>query len=637
MNMIRRHRWRCFFLAATSLISAGALYQWHSRPTLVITRDTCAKIREGMTEADVSTLVGGPAGEYATRPTLYGEHNTVGQTKGDATKKWDKEYHDSIYTRAWSDNQGSIAVFFEKRDGRVARWFFASMASHKPGLVACWLMLPSVVGLGAARERACDVEFEVLEKQTSKPVPCRIHVRDQAGRPQRADDLPFWRDHFVCPGSARLRLTPGDYTYEVERGLEYAPRTGTFTVKHQAAAQVRLGLERRVDLAWEGWWSGELHVHRPVADMELLMRAEDLHVAPVITWWNERNEWARKPLPDDPLVRFDGDRYYHVLAGEDEREGGALLYFNLRKPLGLAGSGREHPSPMKFVAEARRQKDVWIDIEKPFWWDVPVWLASGQIDSIGLANNHMCRGKMFETEAWGKPRDVRRLPPPLGNGFWTQEIYYHVLNCGLRIPPSAGSASGVLPNPVGYDRVYVHVDGAFSYEKWWEGLRAGRSFVTNGPLPRVRVNNELPGHVFSGPEGKEIDLEVEVALTSGDRVRSLEVIKNGGVERTMSHEEWVKAGTLGHVHFTQSGWFLVRVIADNAKTFRFASTAPYYVEIGEGKRRVSKASARFFLDWVGERAKRVKLEDEAQRQEVLRHHADARKFWEEILTKATAE
>jgi hypothetical protein len=506
-----------------------------------------------------------------------------------------------------------------------------------PGLAAGCLMLPYVVGLGVTRESASEVEFTVLEKQTGKPVPCRIHVRDQAGKPQRAGDLPFWRDHFVCPGSARLGLTPGDYSYEVERGPEYAPRAGTFTVKDQAAVLVRLELERRVDLSREGWWSGELHVHRPVADMELLMRAEDLHVAPVITWWNERNEWARKPLPDDPLVRFDGDRYYHVLAGEDEREGGALLYFNLRKPLGLAGSGREYPSPMKFVAEARRQKDVWIDVEKPFWWDAPVWLASGQIDSIGLANNHMCRSQMYESEAWGKPRDVKRLPPPLGNGFWTQEVYYHILNCGLRVPPSAGSASGVLPNPVGYNRVYVHLDGAFSYEKWWEGLRAGRSFVTNGPLPRVRVNGELPGHVFSGSEGKEVELEAKVALITGDPVRSLEVIKNGRVERTVSHDEWVKSGTLGHLRFTESGWFLVRVIADNAKTFRFASTAPFYVEIGERKRRVSKASAQFFLDWVGERAKRVKLDDEAQRQEVLRHHADARKFWEEIVTRANAE
>ena len=28
-----------------------------------------------------------------------------------------------------------------------------------------------------------------------------------------------------------------------------------------------------------------------------------------------------------------------------------------------------------------------IDIEKPFWWDVPAWAVSGQVDSIGIANN----------------------------------------------------------------------------------------------------------------------------------------------------------------------------------------------------------------------------------------------------------
>ena len=128
--------------------------------------------------------------------------------------------------------------------------------------------------------------------------------------------------------------------------------------------------------------------------------------------------------------------------GEDEREGGALLYFGLRTPLDIETENREFPSPMQFVKDARqRSADVWIDIEKPFWWDVPVWLASGQMNSIGVANNHMCRSQMYPSEAWGKPRDDQRLPPPLGNGFWTQEIYYHMLNSGLRIPPSAGSAS----------------------------------------------------------------------------------------------------------------------------------------------------------------------------------------------------
>jgi len=96
----------------------------------------------------------------------------------------------------------------------------------------------------------------------------------------------------------------------------------------------------------------------------------------------------------------------------------------------------------------------------------------------------------------GKPRDATRLPHRWVMGYWTQEIYYQILNSGLRIPPSAGSASGVLPNPVGYNRVYVQVDGELTYEKWWDGLCAGRSFVTNGPLLLVRADGELPGMYF---------------------------------------------------------------------------------------------------------------------------------------------
>jgi hypothetical protein len=480
------------------------------------------------------------------------------------------------------------------------------------------------------------VEITVLAAATGKPVPCRIHLKDAASKPQRASGLPFWHDHFVCRGTARLELPPGKYTYEVERGPEYESQTGSFTLAGGTEKKLTIELRRLTDLSAEGWWSGDLHVHRPVGDAELLMQAEDLHVAPVITWWNNQNAWAKTRPPADPLYHFDANRYYHVLAGEDEREGGALLYFNLGQPLAITGASREYPSPMKFVEDARRQKNAWIDVEKPFWWDMPVWVASGQVDSIGLANNHMCRDRMYEDEAWGKPRVVERLPAPLGNGFWSQEIYYHLLNCGLRIPPSAGSASGVLPNPVGYDRVYVHVGLDLTYAKWWEGLRAGRSFVTNGPLLRLQADGHLPGHVFTAPEGKEVSVVVKAALTSRDPVRFLEIIKNGEVERRVPFQDWSKTGTLGTLRFRESGWFLVRVIAENPKTFRFASTAPYYVEVGEAKRRVSKASAEFFLAWVRERAQRVKVDDAGQRAEVLRHHSKAEEFWRELAAKANA-
>jgi hypothetical protein len=163
--------------------------------------------------------------------------------------------------------------------------------------------------------------------------------------------------------------------------------SGRFAV---ADAPLRLTdrLARLANLAREGWWSGETHVHRSLADIGLLMCAEDLHVAGVQTWWNNANPWQTNGLPTNTIVRFDGNRFYDLMAGEDERGGGALLYFGLKQPLPIAGSKREYPSAMKFLTDARKQARVWVDIEKPFWWDAPVWLASGLADSIGIAHNH---------------------------------------------------------------------------------------------------------------------------------------------------------------------------------------------------------------------------------------------------------
>ena len=511
----------------------------------------------------------------------------------------------------------------------------SSMRWRSPLFATCLAMFCGAA-VSVAQNSHPTAQITVVDEM-SRLLPCRIHVNDSAGKPWRAKDQPFWRDHFVGPGSVTLELPPGKYTYEVERGPEYEQRTGSFVVKKGEHTKVSVVLKRLANLSVDGWWSGDLHVHRSLEDIELLMQAEDLHVAPVITWWNDRNLWVDRELPEESLLRFEGHRYAHVMTGEDERGGGALIFLNLNRPLKIAGSSWEYPSSMSFVREARRDPSVWIDIEKPFWWDVPIWLASGQVDSIGLANNHMCRSMMYEGEASGRPRDSKRLPPPRGNGYWSQEIYYHILDSGLRIPPSAGSASGVIPNPVGYNRVYVHVGHTFNYAKWWSGLRAGRSFVTNGPLLICRANGHFPGHIFAKDESKEMSITLDVSVISRDPISSLEIIKNGTVESADRVRGRTFSGTLGPLKFRKSGWFLVRVITENPRTFRFASTAPYYVEIGPSKRRISRRSAQFFLDWVEERIKRVRLNDADERRQVLTYHEEARSFWKETVRSANVE
>ncbi len=333
-------------------------------------------------------------------------------------------------------------------------------------------------------------------------------------------------------------------------------------------------------------------------------------------------------------------RHFHRLACEDERLGGALLYFNLKRPLDFSGDGPEFPSPVTHLRKALEQEGTWVDIEKPFWWDMPAWVATGKVRSLGVANNHMCRSRMYKDEAWGRTRDRQQFPPPRGNGFYSQALYYRLLNCGLRIPPSAGSASGVLPNPVGYNRVYVHVDGPFSHDAWWSGLGLGRSFVTNGPILLVQANGEDPGHVFRAPAGEKATVALDVQVIGDDPLEAVEVIRDGVVVERLEGRSLADRPILKPLVFERSGWFLVRTIAAVPETFRFASTAPFYVEIGDRPQVVRRADVTFFLRWIDERIVALEadrqghLRDPAQKATVLGPHREARRFFEGLLRAA---
>jgi hypothetical protein len=475
----------------------------------------------------------------------------------------------------------------------------------------------------------------VVRDPNGQLVPCRIHLRDAEGEPVLAPGLPAWRDHFVCPGDVALELPPGNYHYEIERGPEHERAFGDVDLSGDQTIDVTI--ERVADMPALGWYAGDMHIHRRPEEAPLLLAAEDLHVGQVITWWNTQNLLADN-LPSDPLTPVDRTHAFHMLAGEDERGGGALLYFNMDRPIDITQGEREYPSSLAYLSQAREEyPHCWVDIEKPFWWDVPLWIASGQVDSIGIANNHMCRSQMYEDEAWGRARDTARLPDPLGNGYWTQEIYYHVLNCGLRLPPSAGSASGVLPNPVGYNRVYVHTGNTdrLDYEAWFDGLRSGRCFVTNGPLLQVTADGELPGHEF------DVDSEMvtlDIHLTSQDRIPALEVIQNGKVVTSVPCDDMLEQSVTLDLPLTGPGWFLVRAIADNDETFRFASTAPFYVG-SPNEARISRGSTQFFIDWVDERRAALEeaLDDETQRDSVLEYADRAQEFWSNMNDYANAD
>ncbi len=518
----------------------------------------------------------------------------------------------------------------------------------------------SLLGLSftSARGTTGQLDLTVIDKDTGKPVACRMHLVGPNNKPRRVEKAPFWQDHFVFPGHILLKLPLGNYAFVIERGLEYLDQNGRFTFEAFADDSKQIELHRFVDMAAEGWWSGDLDVRRPAADIELLMSADDLHVAEVISEVKKVSGTLSK-VPDTFFTRFDGNRYYNLMAGSVTRPGGEVLFFHLSAPLKTPEDQGEYPPLAKIIQDATNQSprpsetskksplplgegqgedksDVWVDVTRPFFWDLPLLLALGQVDSIQVAHSDICRDTVIPHETGGKPRDKVHYPNPYGNPLWSQFIYFQVLECGLRIPPSAGSGSGVAPNPVGYNRMYVHVDGDFTYEKWWQSFRAGAVVITNGPLMRPTVDGELPGHVFQADAGSSFDFEIGLTLSTRDPISYLEIIKNGQVAESIRFDEYAKSGKLPNLHFDHSGWFLLRAITDVGKTYRFAMTAPYYVEIGY-KPHISKKAAQFFLDWVYERAKQIHLDDPQQQRELIELHRKARDFWQDKLSKANAE
>jgi hypothetical protein len=482
------------------------------------------------------------------------------------------------------------------------------------------------------------LELTAIDKQTGKPTACRMTIKTAAGRPwiPRMKGVPNLHDHFTVPGTVMLKIPVGNYSLEIERGLEYPVVYGHFEIRDFANDTKTVELQRHVDMAAAGWYSGDLDVRRDPADVEFLMSGEDLHFAQVVTWQNDKNLLAGKKPLKKTRECFDENRWYDLLAGEQIRSGGAVLLFGLGKPLLAADQNPDVPPLAELALEVHKTPGAWVDVTRPYWWDLPTLVALGQVDSIEIAHGGIGRERITLEEKGARPRDKQRYPDPRGGARWSEQIYYHLLNCGLRIPPSAGSGSGATNNPVGYNRMYVRVESPCTYERWWESLRAGRVTITNGPLLQPSVQGQPPGATFQVDDNKPVELEIGLTLSIREPLTYLEIIKNGNVDQSIRFADYAKSGRLPPVKFNGTGWFLIRAVSDDPKCYHFAMTAPYFVQFGY-QPRISRESARFFLDWVYQRARELKMEDPALRQTVLDYHRRARDFWQGILDKANAE
>ncbi|MCG7287341.1 CehA/McbA family metallohydrolase, partial [Cellulomonas sp. ACRRI] len=359
--------------------------------------------------------------------------------------------------------------------------------------------------------------------------------------------------------------------------------------------------------------------------------------------------------PDEPggapraALTVDGDRHAVAPVTEDERGGGAVLLHGVTVPdLPGTGAGDWWYPPARTLVDAARAVGAFVDAEKPTWWDTPVLMATGAPDAVGVLNNHYVPGGMLANEAWGRPRDRAAYPGPEGASRYQLGLWYRYLGLGLRLPASAGSASGVLPAPPGYDRVYVQAPGPLTVDGFYAGLRAGRSVVTNGPLLAVTVGDAGPGATV--PAGRHRVRAVArtawaPGVSAGPETRGSDGSGAGGsapdgagpVRVEVVVDGLVAARSDGPVldvtlDLRRAGWVAARARQPDPRTIRLAHTSPVHLD-GPGPDPAGPAEHRaFFARWIADLAAAARADpgrfgSPARRDEVLDLYDRAARFY----------
>src|SRR5262249_16040189 len=106
--------------------------------------------------------------------------------------------------------------------------------------------------------------------------------------------------------------------------------------------------------------------------------------------------------------------------------------------------------------------------------------------------------------------------------------YYRYLNCGYPMPLVGGTDKMGAEVPVGLYRTFAKlVDEEFSYDAWCRAVRAGRTFLSGGPLIEFTVEGQGPGAVVKHRSGRRLTVRAEAS--SIIPIGTLQIVCNGGV------------------------------------------------------------------------------------------------------------
>lgn len=513
------------------------------------------------------------------------------------------------------------------------------------GFLAALVLELMLVSFVCAAENTVVLNGQVVDADTGETLAHRIYIQDEKGKwyfPRSASPdgsaVVYKKQNWANKKSVELHTTvsahpftielpAGQYTIIIERGKEYFTLTRKVTVGTEPV-DLKLRLKRWIDMARLGWYSGDTHVHRTLQELPNVQLAEDLNVSfPLLYWVTKAFEppgtgdksTGKKVEPQ--LISIDSAHVIYPLNTEYEifsvkgksHTLGAFFVLNHKSVF------QKGVPPVARIAENSRAQGGLLELDKHNWpWSmmlVPIM----NIDLFELANNHIWRTE-FAFSGFGEAAPEYMEVETNSKGFtelgWINygfKNYYALLNCGFRLRPTAGTASGVHPVPLGFGRVYVKLKDGFDYEKWIRGLNQGRSFVTTGPMLLMTINNFEPGHIFSQPDRGTGTYSVAGIAQSAYPLERIEIVVNGLVAKTVKAQN-IKTLTgcfsskiNEKIDVSSSCWIAVRCYERRPNgRIRFAHTGPFHVEVVGKPLRPRKVEIDFLIKRMQEQIERNK-------------------------------
>lgn len=492
-----------------------------------------------------------------------------------------------------------------------------------------------------------EITIDLLDPM-STPLQCRVRVLGPNGNILKVKSVDVVQGWSLVEGKLFFRGRAGDYRYEIYHGPEFAPVRGHFVLDKRSEAFDEVTLPRHADLASERWLAGDLLSYLPAQRTQRWLAAEGLFYAGSIAERSAEVPVDVANLPSQSENAAPQDDYSGWM---DSRAGSGLVIHHwpnrssaedvskqqLPRTLGTPPDAwlADDKSPSsRWIVQAKSQSaedqslPVHVEIQKLWARDLPIWLASGRVDSVQLLSEHLTIDGQTAVEVQPLLMPEGKYEGGRAAGRIVEQIYFHMLEAGLRIPLTAGSGFGRRGSPLGYNRVYA-LTGSPSQQGWWRALRAGNSFVTNGPLMRVQINEMPPGHLFQSPE--PIELDIGLVLTTSDPVDYVEVLHNGtSLYRAALDEHAKQGGKIPLLKVSQSGWLMVRVVTGRDFTYRLATTSPFYFEIAD-QQRISRRSVEYFQRWLALARQQIAQLPQDQQDLHEPYLRSAEKFWQARL------